>query len=70
VTVKKNKLKYIVFVINVVCGVMSYDLEGGDGGYLPTNKLVTTYSICCKGGRLFKSLCFLQNDFYCVHVWL
>jgi len=27
--VKKNKIKYVVYFINLVCGVMSYDLEAG-----------------------------------------
>jgi len=56
VIVKKDKIKYIVYFINLVCGVISYDLEDGGNGYLLTNKLVTTYPICCKGGRLYKSI--------------
>lgn len=54
--VKKNKIKHIVYFIKLVYGVMSYDLEDDDSGFLPTRKFVTTYPICCKGGRLYESI--------------
>lgn len=49
-------MKHIVYFINLVCGLMIYCLDEGGSGHLPTNQFVTTYSVCCKGGRICESI--------------